>query len=573
MPETIGLDIGSHSIKLVGLKMTSKGPFLTCMGAKEIPPGGDREDVKIISETLKTLLREVGLKTKKVRLTVSGSGVHIKRISIPALPKSELKEAVRWEIKNYLPSPVETAEIDFHILNEYSEDNVKKFDLMTVACPKHLVDRTLSIAQAAGLQPTHLDVAPFALWNALLTWASIRKGETVALIDLGAEKTGICLFKDGILQFSREFTPAGADITRAISEGMGSVGEPGPLYERAEKIKQEMGIPSEAYQERTSDQSPSLSKISFLVRPVLEKLVAEIGRSLDYYRSQFNEEQIGRVLLTGGGANSKNIVSNLGGELRLPVEHFNPLGEILFDSKKVDLQVLGQMGSIFTIAAGIALPEPDRIELLPAKKRFLSKARIGKLIPVLAPVITFLIFLGVIWYMNGQATTIQKERDVKMAKVANLEALKTKLKLLKEKDLQVKEELSQLPSSIIVSVPYRDILKEFNDILPGNVTLTLLSVQSKGKVLKKGTPPSKPREGEFKKDENRELSITGLAFGNDVNCLTALALVIERLERSPLFKNAKLVSADENKIYTQPGTGFEIVCDINLDNQKREEKR
>jgi hypothetical protein len=84
--------------------------------------------------------------------------------------------------------------------------------------------------------------------------------------------------------------------------------------------------------------------------------------------------------------------------------------------------------------------------------------------------------------------------------------------------------------------------------------------------LKKGTPPSKPHDGESKKDENRELSITGLAFGNDVNCLTALALIIERLERSPLFKNAKLVSADENKLYTQPGTGFEIVCDINPDN-------
>jgi type IV pilus assembly protein PilM len=562
MTEITGLDIGSHSIKLIGLKMTSKGPFLTCVGAKKIPPGGDKEDVNALSETLRTLLREVGLRTKKVRLTVSGSGVHIKRISIPALPRAELKEAIRWEIKNYLPFPVETAEIDFHILNEYVEDNVKKFDLMTVASPKHLVDRTLSIAQAAGLQPTHLDVAPFALWNALLTWASIRKGETVALIDFGAEKTGIYLLKDRILQFSREFTPAGADITRAIMEGMGSVGEPGLLYERAEKIKQEIGIPSEAYQEKISNQSPSLSKISFLVRPVLEKLVAEIGRSLDYYRSQFNEEQIDRVLLTGGGANSKNIVSYLGGELRLPVELFNPLRKITFDSKKVDLQALDQMGPIFTIAAGIALPEPDRIELLPAKKPFLSKAQIGKLIPVLAPIITFLIFLGIIWYMNGQATAIQKERDVKMAKVANLEAVKTKLKLLKEKDLELKEKLSQLPSSIIVSVPYRDILREFNSILPGNVTLTLLSIHSKGKVLKKGASPSKPQEGESKKDENRELYITGLAFGSDVNCLTALALIIERLERSPLFKNARLVSADENRLYTQPGTGFEIACDI-----------
>ncbi len=569
MSEIIGLDIGSHSIKLVGLKMTSKGPFLTCLGMKEIPPGKDKEDVNALSEILKALVTEVSLKTKKVNLTVSGSGVQIKRISIPALPKAELKEAVRWEIKNYLPFPVETAEIDFHILNEYVEDNVKKFDLITLACPKHLVDRTLSIAQAAGLEPTHLDVAPFALWNALLTWASIRKGETVALIDLGAEKTGIYLFKDGILQFSREFTPAGADITRAIREGMGSVGEPGFLYERAEKIKQEMGIPSEAYQERISDQSPSLSKISFLVRPVLEKLVAEIGRSLDYYRNQFNEEQIGRVLLTGGGANLKNIVSYLGSGLRLPVEHFNPLGKILFDSKKIGIQLINQAGSIFAIAAGIALPERNRIEMLPAKKPFLSTAQIGKLIPVLAPVITFLIFLGIIWYMNGQAKAIQKERDVKMARVANLEGLKTKLKLLKEKDLEVKEKLSQLPSSIIVSVPYRDILKEFNDILPGNVSLTLLSVQSKGRPLKKGAPPSRPQGGESKKDENRELYITGLAFGSDVNCLTALALIIERLEKSPIFKNARLVSADENKLYTQPGTGFEIVCDINLEGQIR----
>jgi type IV pilus assembly protein PilM len=578
MPETIGLDIGSHSIKLVGLKMTSKGPFLMCMGMKGIPPGKDKEDVNTLSEILKALVKEVGLKTKKVSLTVSGSGIHIKRISMPSLPKAELKEAVRWEIKDHLPFPVETAQIDFHILNEYVEDNIKKLDLMVVACPKHLIDRTLSIAERAGLQPTHLDVGPFAIWNILLTWDQIKKEETIALIDMGAEKTGIYIFKNGILQFSREVTPAGADITRAIVEGIGSAEEAQLIYERAEKIKQEMGIPSEPYQEALRQaqdalqqaKNTTLLKISFLVRPVLEKLAAEIGRSLDYYRSQFNEERIDRILLTGGGANLKNIVSYLGKELRLPVEHFNPLGKFLFDSKMIDVQLLNQTGSIFTIAVGMALPETKRIELLPAKEPFLSKAQIGKLIPVLAPLITFFIFLGIIWYMNGQVTTIQKERDVKMAKIATLDTLQTKLKLLKKKDLQVKEKLSQFPSSMIVSIPYRDILREFNDILPDNVTLTLLSVQSKGKPLKKGSPSSKPQEGESQKDEGRELYITGVAFGSDVRCLTALAQIIERLERSSLFKNVKLMSADENKLYTQPGAVFEIVCDINLDGHRRE---
>ena len=52
MTETIGLDIGSHSIKLVGLKMTSKGPFLTHAGIKGIPYGSDKEDVNTVSEIL-----------------------------------------------------------------------------------------------------------------------------------------------------------------------------------------------------------------------------------------------------------------------------------------------------------------------------------------------------------------------------------------------------------------------------------------------------------------------------------------------------------------------------------------
>ena len=118
------------------------------------------------------------------------------------------------------------------------------------------------------------------------------------------------------------------------------------------------------------------------------------------------------------------------------------------------------MGSIFTIAVGMALPEPKRIELLPAKEPFLSKVQMGKLIPILAPLITFFIFLGIIWYMNGQVTALQKERDAKMAKIANLETLQAKLKLLKEKELQIKEKLSLFPSSMIVSVPYREILRE-----------------------------------------------------------------------------------------------------------------
>ena len=61
---------------------------------------------------------------------------------------------------------------------------------------------------------------------------------------------------------------------------------------------------------------------------------------------------------------------------------------------------------------------------------------------------------------------------------------------------------------------------------------------------------------------DRELHIAGITFGSDIHRLTALAQIIEGLEKSSLFKNAKLMSAEENKLYNQPGAEFEIVCDI-----------
>jgi len=556
MSEAVGLDIGSHSIKLVGINMTHKGPFLTHVGIKEIPHRVEKEDPGFVSEIIKAVYKEAGLKPGKVRLTLSGPGIHIRRFTIPSMPKAELKEAVRWEMKSQIPYPIETAQTDFHIIGEFVEKDVKKLDLVGVTCPVHLIDRTLSIAVGAGLKPIHLTVGPFAVWNILLALRRLDKDEVIALIDLGAEKTGIYLFKDGSLQFSRETTPGGEDMTRATMEGIHSEEDPDFIYEQAEKIKKAMGTSPRAFDEKNGNPSINQSKIPFLVRPVLERLIAEIGRSFDYYKNQFQVERINRILLTGGGANLNNVSSYLSEELRLPVERFDPFKEILFDANRIDSQVLDQIGPSFTIALGIAVPESTQIELLPVKEPIWSRARMEKFIPGLSACMALLIFFGIVWNMSGQVSALKKERDEKMAKAKTLELLQTNLTLLKEKENQIKQNLSLLSSSMGAHAPFRRTLREIAHIVPSDVTFTLLSIQSKAKDPK----------GEPKKDAGNELQMKGLVFGNDSHCLTLLAKTIEGLERSPLFGNVKLLSADETKSYNEPGVEFEIVCDIEYDN-------
>jgi len=570
MAEIIGLDIGSHSIKLVGLEKTSKGPFLTRLGMKRVPQAIDKEDINSISILLKELVDETGIRIKKVRLTVSGSGIHIRRMTLPSIPKKELLQTLPWEMKDHLPFPVEAARIQYHILGEFVEDGAKKLDLLVVACPINLIDRTLSIASEAGLQVTHLDVNAFGLWNMLDARDQLKLGETVALIDLGSEKISLFLFKDETLQFSREMTPAGADLTRAITDGLPFEKDMGFLFEKAERVKEEVGILSSAQEGRVAGEKLDFSKISFLMRPVLERWAAEIGRSLDYYRNQFYGEKIDRILLTGGGAHLRNIASYLEGELHLPMELFNPLKGMLYDAKKVNGQVLDETGSIYTTAAGIALSEPRQVEFLPVKEPFWSKIPAEKIIFILVPILTVLIFLGMIWYKNGQVTALQKERADKVARVAKLEDLRARLSALKEKEGKIKQDLSLFPSSVTPPIPYRKALKEVLEVIPGNMTLTLFEIQSGGNPLGKPSQTPASKEAEPQGHPKRILHLSGLAFGNDIHCLTALAKIIEGLERSPLFSHVKLISTEENKLYNQLATEFVIVCDIDIPNKGKD---
>jgi Tfp pilus assembly protein PilN len=345
-------------------------------------------------------------------------------------------------------------------------------------------------------------------------------------------------------------------------EGFGPGGESATLYEKAERIKERLGVSPDGLQERILDKSINVPKIIFHMRPILERMAAEIGRSLDYYKNQFNVDRIDRVLLTGGGAHLKNFSSYLGNELRLPVTHFNPLRELPFDLKKIDVGLLDQLGSRFTTAAGISLPQPKRIELLPAKEPFLNKAHILKSIPILTPLITLIAFLLIIWNISGKVATLKQERGLKVGKVGNMESLQTKLTRLKEEEKKLKEERSLFPSSMTVPVPYVKIMYEISHIAPENVTLTLISAKAKKNLLEKEGQTSISQEEESQWDQGVELQITGIAFGSDIRCLTALAQIIEGLEKSPSFENVKLMSAEENKLYNRQAAEFEIVCDI-----------
>lgn len=548
MKEMIGLDMGSHTIKMVSLKRTSKGLLLTGLVMKEIPSNIDRRDIPAMANLLKGLVKEIGIKTKKINLTLSCPDIQIRRITLPSIPKEELKEAISWEMKEQLPFPIETALIDFHILREFTEEEIKKVEILIIACPKEWIDQTLNIISEAGLEAIHAEVTHVSLWNAMINLERFKEEERIALIDLGAEKTYLYLFENGILVFNRVITPGGKDITQTLLDEI-----LGLTYEQAEKTKKEIGISLR----KSPVEFPSVAKESFVMRPAFERLLSEIGRSIEFYRNQFIVEKIDKILICGGGAHLNNIIPYFEEELRLRVESFNPLQGLIYEAENIDHDLIS-LGESFSSAIGVTFSKPISIEFLKLKEPFFSKNQLQKRIPLFSSFITLLIFLILISNTEIQLRSLTQKRDEKMAMIKNLENIKSNLLLLKNREAKMREERSFFPSFTEPPFSYQEILKEVSEIIPNQVTLNSLEIQT----------DEKPSEENAPSPSTHLLRLSGFVFGSDIQSLQTLAQLIERLEGSTLFNHIRLISAEENKSFNKKASSFEILCHLSIHHPK-----
>jgi type IV pilus assembly protein PilM len=523
---SIGLDIGSHSIKLVELRHTFKGFFLTNFAVKELPLEAGEVDRGVIGEKIKELLHEENIRVRKVTIGVSGPQIAIRRASFPSMPKKELKDAVRLEARKFISFPLEKAIVDFQLLGEIVEEGAKKLDLMVAVAEREFIENQLAIIKEAGLRTAGVGTIPHALWHSMQTIPEAREGVT-ALIDIGAVKTSINIVKDNKLEFSREITTAGNAFTKAIEE-VGTLEGAALNFAWAEEIKKEYGILKEEDVGAAEGHVP-LQKISFAMRPVLERLLTEINRSFEFHKSQFKEEEenVGRIFISGGGARLKGLKEYLSDQLGTRVELSSPFED---------------MAPCLVVATGLALGKAKEINLLPEELRLIPRVLLQKYYPgALACLAAFVLF-GMYLKMNVTSAGYGKKLLSKKAELVGLQSVNKRLVQLEETKKRLEQEKAILPKEAFEQPPWGEILKEISRIAPGKTTLTGLSLRTKGTA--------------------KELRLKGVAFGGDAEVLRSIVEIMEGLDKSPFFKDARLSSSKENKEYSKQGGSFELRCEV-----------
>lgn len=307
-PAPLGVDLGTGSVKVVGLN----GKKISLAAFMDIPFSDWKDDSLLIGR-LKNFFKEININGKAAVVHIPGHLSFVRTINLPPMPKGELKEAVKWEIKRQLPYPQEEAVYDY-IAAPAADGIVVTF----ASAERKNVQRYISPFKEAGLKVVAVDVNPLCLIRAL----PLRGSGNIIVLDIGARSMEIDIMRSESVRLTRTVELGGEQIkNQLISEGF-SEGEIDDVM---------MNGPAERMKEG------------------LNQFLREIFLSIDYYKATFKEKVFSEVILTGGVAINHAVRDYFSQMLDITVGVPNP-----FDNLIMKDESLRPLGPRFSVAIGLA---------------------------------------------------------------------------------------------------------------------------------------------------------------------------------------------------------------------------
>ena len=299
--KSTGLDLGSHSIKVVELRQSFRSVEVGRLATAPVPPGVAPRDA------LREAATSLGLVSERVVAALPGDRVARRAMRFPFRDRRRIAQAVPFEVESETPFDLADVFVDWEPVGEAGATA----EVVATIVPRAEVAGEIEALRAAGVEPRLLEVEGLALANLA---AFVELPGTRLLIDLGHRKTTLCLLVDGAARAARTVPIGGRVLTEGIAR------ERGVDWDEAERIKHRDGV-----------LGADLLPTSPAAERALGRLVRELVRSIGGFESALGmppEKAIDEITLLGGGARLQRIDEYLAAQLGIRTSRFSvPPGE------------------------------------------------------------------------------------------------------------------------------------------------------------------------------------------------------------------------------------------------------
>jgi type IV pilus assembly protein PilM len=338
LPDHVGIDFGTHTVKAVELKNISSKPELVNLGTqltpKDVINSEERQDQKKLAEALKMLYANSRIKNVSVVMALPEFSVFTRFLEFPGVKQEELKQAVQYEAKQYIPIPLDQVQMSYIIIGFNQEKNAPK--VLLVAAPKKTIEIYMNVANFADLDLIAIETESVAMGRAM--FRSMGKKDCV-MLDFGASSTDMSIMTNGALVFSQSI-PIGSDaLTQSIVNVFNFD------YNRAEQFKRGYGLLPNVVE----------GKIYNALLPIVGSIMTEVRRGVEFYKNKTMSAAPMEYLLNGDGALLPGLTEFVSKSLGVSAQIANPWLNIGVDMKYKN--ILSKAGPSYSVAIGLALKD------------------------------------------------------------------------------------------------------------------------------------------------------------------------------------------------------------------------
>jgi type IV pilus assembly protein PilM len=297
-------------------------------------------DTESVGDTIERLLNLTNPRSNSAAAAVASSAVITKVIEMDAdMTDDEREVQIRLDAEQYIPYPLDEVSLDFEVI-EISPVNPSRVSVLLVASRTENVDMRSEALELAGLIPRVIDVESYAIERAFSLIIDTLPGspDVVAIFDIGHTMTTLSVLKDEKIIYSREQLFGGKQLTEDIQRRYGL------SFDEAGRAKKEGNLPD--------DYEPEV------LIPYMDAIVQQAARSLQFFYSSTQYNDVDHILLAGGNANIPGLARLVQEKLGHRVTIANPFLQMGFASQ-IDANQIENDAPSLLVACGLALRSFD----------------------------------------------------------------------------------------------------------------------------------------------------------------------------------------------------------------------
>lgn len=308
MQKIIGLDIGSYSIKAVEIVNKYKSYEISNFYENVIPQIDELSPDVMLPACMEQLFQENELKADRIVTAMPGQYISSRILPFNFSDPHKIEAAVFAEIEDAVPFNLDEMIVDHQILGQMAQKTVA----LVVMTKKAFLASFLEHLHRIDIDPKVVDVDSLAFYN-LCPYLEMESGKCYGLVDVGHEKTSVCLVQDGVLRMFRSINLGGRYITEFLARDLEvSFNEAQRIKHRVSRMLTE--------QDQGSDLSSEDRTVADRITIASNAIVKELGRTLYAFKT-WEKSPIERIYLSGGSSVIKNFDQYLTTNLEVETFH------------------------------------------------------------------------------------------------------------------------------------------------------------------------------------------------------------------------------------------------------------